>query len=497
MPWVFEPAVFFIYTEVELKGKIQKRNLIPYYSEFLADTLTPVGGYLKISHASPSFLLESAEGGDKWGRYSFIGTSPLYKITYHDKVLKIEGKEGYYNEKVTSDPLPDLRNFVKSLNFKQIRELPRFQGGLVGYFSYDMVRCWEKLPEISLKDTPFPEAVFIVPEILVIFDHITHKVKILTFIDLREDTFIEGKRKSQEKIKRTTDILMGKEGKSSDFSITELNSNFERKDFESAVKKVKDYIYQGDIIQGVISQRWKGKFSGSPFAIYRALRSINPSPYMFYLNFDDTKLIGASPEVLVRMENKVIEVRPIAGTRKRGKNEVEERKLEKELFSDEKEKAEHIMLVDLARNDVGRVADIGSVKVTELMREEKYSHVIHIVSNVVGNLKKGKDSFDVLRATFPAGTVSGAPKIRAMEIIEELEPSRRGPYAGAIGYFDFSGNLDFCITIRTIMIHKDNLFIQAGAGIVADSIPQKEYEETVNKAKALVEAIEWSKNGLR
>ena len=261
--------------------------------------------------------------------------------------------------------------------------------------------------------------------------------------------------------------------------------------------RVQGFEDSSDIIQTVISQRWESKFNGSPFAIYRALRSINPSPYMFYLNLGEVKLLGASPEVLVRMENNLVEVRPIAGTRKRGRNEEEDKTLERELLSDEKEKAEHIMLVDLARNDVGRVAEKGSVKVTELMGIERYSHVMHIVSHVVGRLERGKDGFEVLKATFPAGTVSGAPKIRAMEIIEELEPSRRGPYAGAVGYFDFAGNLDFCITIRSIMMYQNRLFVQTGAGIVADSVPEKEYEETVNKARALLQAIDWSKNGLK
>ncbi|NOZ63419.1 MAG: anthranilate synthase component I, partial [Caldiserica bacterium] len=477
---------------------VSEGNLIPYYHEFLADTLTPVGGYLKICGNSPSFLLESAEGGEKWGRYSFIGVSPLYQITYREKVLTIEGKNSYREVKTSPDPLVELREFMGKLKFTKSEDLPRFQGGLVGYFSYDMVRCWEKLPELAVRDIPFPEAMFIIPESLIIFDHATHKVKVLTFIDLRETDLPEGKKQAEERTEEIMSTLLEKDVPASpDISLSSLESNFERSHFEEAVRKAKKYIYQGDIIQTVISQRWEGKFAGSPFAIYRALRSINPSPYMFYLDFGQVKLLGASPEVLVRMENNLIEVRPIAGTRKRGRNEEKDKELEKELLSDEKEKAEHIMLVDLARNDVGRVAEGGSVKVTELMGIERYSHVMHIVSHVVGKLQKGKDGFDVLRAAFPAGTVSGAPKVRAMEIIEELEPSRRGPYAGAVGYFDFAGNLDFCITIRSIMVYQNRLFVQTGAGIVADSIPEKEYEETVNKARALLAAIDWSKNGLK
>ena len=481
-----------------LEKMAQRGNLLPYYREFLADTLTPVAGYLNIFENSSSFLLESAEGGEKWGRYSFIGVSPLYEVTYKDRVLKIEGKNGYREVKITPDPLYELRKFMRKLKFTKSEELPRFQGGLVGYFSYDMVRCWEKLPELSSRDIPFPEAIFIIPESLIIFDHATHKVKVLTLIDLQKESLQAGMKKAKNRTGEIMEMLLRKEIPfSTGISLSELKSNFAQKDFEEAVSKAKQYVYQGDIIQTVISQRWESKFSGSPFAIYRALRSINPSPYMFYLNLGEVKLLGASPEVLVRMENNLVEVRPIAGTRKRGRNEEEDKILERELLSDEKEKAEHIMLVDLARNDVGRVAEKGSVKVTELMGIERYSHVMHIVSHVVGRLERGKDGFEVLKATFPAGTVSGAPKIRAMEIIEELEPSRRGPYAGAVGYFDFAGNLDFCITIRSIMMYQNRLFVQTGAGIVADSVPEKEYEETVNKARALLQAIDWSKNGLK
>ena len=481
----------------QLQRLSREGNILPYYQEFLADTFTPVSAYLKVRQFSPSFLLESAEGGEKWGRYSFIGFSPLYTITYKNGVLKIEGKEGYKETSITEDPFPELSNFMNSFSLPELKELPRFPGGMVGYLSYDMIRCWEELPEFTQKDIPVPEAMFIIPEHLFIYDHVTHRLKIITFIDLKQESLDEGIKKGKEKGEELREYLFTNDiPKTCEVNLSSLHSNFCRYDFERAVEKSREYIRKGDVIQVVISQRWEAKASGDPFSIYRALRSINPSPYMFYLDFGELKLLGASPEVLVRKEGEVIEVRPIAGTRRRGKTPEEDIALEKELLQDEKERAEHIMLVDLARNDVGRVARKGSVVVTQLMVVERYSHVMHIVSHVRGLIDKGENAFSTVKATFPAGTVTGAPKIRAMEIIEELEPTRRGPYAGAVGYFGFSGNADFCITIRSLTLFKNNLYLQTGAGIVADSRPEREYEETVNKAKAMLVALEWSKGGL-
>ncbi|HDD44050.1 MAG TPA: anthranilate synthase component I [Candidatus Desulfofervidus auxilii] len=482
----------------EFKTLAKEYNLVPVYKELLADIETPVSTYLKLKDKGFSFLLESVERGERFGRYSFIGLNPLLIVFYEIPEIRIKQKEKEKKFLQVDDPLPILRQILSTFRLAKVAGLPRFQGGLVGYFSYDVVRCWERLPSISKKDTNIPEAIFVLPQELIIFDHVSHKMKIVNFVLIEEGKnaeflYNEAKKRIESRIDCLASPL---KYPTSLFILSEVKSNFTPSSFMEAVKKARDYIIAGDAIQVVLSQRLEVDFEGEDFSIYRALRSLNPSPYMFYLNFGELKLIGASPEILVRLEKGIITVRPIAGTRPRGKTEEEDKALEKELLADPKERAEHIMLVDLGRNDVGRVAKGGSVKVTELMVIERYSHVMHIVSNVIGELKKGEDAFTVLKATFPAGTVSGAPKVRAMEIIEELEPTKRGPYAGAVGYFSFSGEMDFCITIRTIVAWKNKLYIQVGAGIVADSIPQREYEETINKAKAMLKAIEWTKNGL-
>ena len=476
----------------------KKANFIPVYKEFLADIETPVTAYLKLKDKGYSFLLESAEGGEKWGRYSFIGCTPILIITYQDERVKISGPEGKDIYERVNDPLPLLRETLKEFHLAQLSDLPRFQGGLIGYFSYDIVRCFERLPNISIKDLSIPEAVFVLPKTLIIFDHVKHTVKIVSFVDLRKERGLkkayEGAISSIEKniSQLRSPLNYGPKA----ISISTISSNFSKESFMSAVDRIRSYIFSGDAIQVVLSQRLSTKIDGDDFSIYRALRSINPSPYMFYLNFDKLKLIGSSPEILVRLEDDLITLRPIAGTRPRGRDENEDLALEEELLNDPKERAEHIMLVDLGRNDVGRVSRPGTVRVTDLMVIERYSHVMHIVSNVTGRLQEGRDAFDVLKACFPAGTVSGAPKIRAMEIIEEFEPTRRGPYAGAVGYFSLSGDMDFCITIRTVVVWEDMLHVQVGAGIVADSVPEREYEETMNKAKAMLKAINWTVNGL-
>jgi len=478
----------------EFKIMAEDGNLIPVYQEFLGDTETPVAAYLKISDKSFSYLLESADRGKRWGRYSFIGYKPYMIIQSRDGKIEVqEGREKRIVEDV-GDPLSVLREVSQQFVPLVVRDLSPFQGGLVGYFNYDLVRNWERLPGLSPEDPDLPECIFTASRRLIVFDHLTHRIKVVAFACLREN---EDLKEAYELACQEVDEAIGELGRPlssisgvDQFSISDLESNFKREDFKEAVTKARDYIVAGDVIQVVLSQRFSGDVAGDDFTLYRNLRSINPSPYMFYLNFGEIKLIGSSPEILVRLTDGNIELRPIAGTRPRGKTPEEDHALEKDLIADPKERAEHIMLVDLGRNDVGKVALPGSVNVPRLMDVEKYSHVMHIVSRVEGSLRPEVDGFDLFMASFPAGTVTGAPKIRAMEIIRELEPSARGPYAGAVGYFGFNGNMDFCITIRTITIIKNRLSIQVGAGIVYDSSPEGEYQETLRKAAAMFKAIE-------
>lgn len=478
------------------------KNLIPVYREILADTLTPVNAFLKLGE-SPSFLFESVVGGEKWARYSFLGIKPA--VTFKARGTKVElkcvGSKAASFE--TPDPIEFLREFMEKFNAADPTELslPRFYGGFVGYIGYDMVRFMEEIPDKGKKGLDLPDMFLMLTDALLIFDYLKQNVKVLANVQLvpghdpilayekavrKIDGIIKRLRSPVEKASKDL-IDFGANGRG---RTPLFKSSFgKRRDFEKAVEQTKEYILAGDIVQGVISQRFEKKTSADPFSIYRALRVINPSPYMYFLDTGAAQLVGSSPEILVRLEGDEITLRPIAGTRKRGKTEEEDHALELELKADPKEIAEHIMLVDLGRNDVGRVARTGSVKVPELMVVERYSHVMHIVSSVEGRLDEGLDSFDVLKACFPAGTVSGAPKVRAMEIIEELEPVKRGPYAGAVGYFGFSGNMDTCITIRTLIIKEGVVYVQAGAGIVADSVPESEYRETVNKAMAMMEAV--------
>ncbi len=478
--------------------KAKKGNLIPVYREILADFETPVSAFTKIDTGDYAYLLESAERGEKWGRYSFLGSNP--SLIFKSKGDRIEIiSDGKKKVQKVGDPLAILKELMTDYKFVKVKGLPRFVGGMVGYLSYDMVRFFEEIPDENPDDLNLPDALFLLTDTLLIFDHLEHKIKVISNAHIKKDP----KKAYQEAIKKIENLInqlrkLVKPGsKIQDLrSRIQIKSNFTKEAFKESVKKAKEYIRAGDIIQVVLSQRLETEITVNPFDIYRALRTINPSPYMYYLKCKDLRLIGSSPEILVRLEEGMVEVRPIAGTRPRGRTEKEDKALEEELLADPKERAEHIMLVDLGRNDVGRVAEFGTVKVNELMVIERYSHVMHIVSDVTGKLKRDRDSFDVLRASFPAGTVTGAPKIRAMEIIDELEPVRRGPYAGAVGYFSFSGNLDTCITIRTIIIKGNQAYIQAGAGIVADSIPEREYRETLNKAKALIKAIEKAERGL-
>ncbi len=485
----------------EFMGMAKQGNLIPVYQEFLADLETPVSAYLKLRDSSFSYLLESADGGERWGRYSFIGYKPYLTAVSRNgdmEIWKGTEKEIYRDVK---NPLDMLRELNEKFIPVSVKDLPPFQGGLVGYFNYDLVRKWERLPGISPQDEDVPEAVFTACRRMIVFDHLTHKIMVIAFAHLQDG---EDEKDAFEKagleVRETIEDLqrpLSRESAEKPFSVSGLEPNFNKKEFEKAVVKAKEYIVSGDVIQVVLSQRFSGEVSGEDFLLYRNLRSVNPSPYMFYLNFGETRIIGASPEILVRLNDKKIELRPIAGTRPRGESPEADQRLERELMADPKERAEHIMLVDLGRNDVGKVAAPGSVSVPRLMEVERYSHVMHIVSRVEGVLKQDMDCFDLFMSAFPAGTVSGAPKIRAMEIISELEPSSRGPYAGAVGYFGFNGNMDFCITIRTITVSKNRLSIQVGAGIVADSQPDKEYEETLKKGAAMFKAIEKVKGGER
>ena len=478
----------------EFKQKAQEGNLIPVYQEILADTETPVSAYLKLKDDSYSYLLESAEGGKLWGRYSLIGYMPYLRVIFRDSYMEIH--EGH-KKKVLKDirnPLHVLRNLSAKFKPVSVKDLPPFQGGLVGFFNYDLIRKWEHLPNILPADGLHPEAIFIACRHLIVFDHFTHTINVVAFTRIEQDTELKTTyehacQEVAQTIKKLQRPLPAPaRGKS--ISLSDLKSNFSKQDFEDAVCKAKDYIVAGEAIQIVLSQKFSGTVSGDDFILYRNLSSVNPSPYMFYLKFGDIKLIGASPEILVRLAQGKIELRPIAGTRPRGATPEEDQALEKDLMVDPKERAEHIMLVDLGRNDVGKVAAAGSVKVPKLMGIERYSHVMHIVSQVEGILKPDADGFDLFMSAFPAGTVSGAPKIRAMEIISELEPCARESYAGAVGYFGFNGNMDFCITIRTITIAKNRISVQVGAGIVADSSPENEYEETLKKAGAMFKAIE-------
>ncbi len=479
-------------------AKAEEGNLIPVYREILADMETPVSAFWKIDEGDYSYLLESVEGGEKWARYCFLGTKPSIILKSKGRQIELirDGKKELYE---SDNPLQVLKGLMAQYEPVKVEGLPRFFGGAVGYISYDMVRFFEELPDSCSDDLDLPDAVFIFTDTILIFDNINLTIKVVSNVHLNGDvSHEEAYRQAQRKIEA---LIAKLRQPISDYSVLggaehdpkqpqDVSSNMSRADYVAAVESAKEYIRAGDILQVVLAQRLGAKVDCPTFDIYRALRCINPSPYMYYLKLDELTIIGSSPEVLVRAEEGEVEVRPIAGTRPRGATEAEDIKLEKELLNDEKERAEHLMLVDLGRNDVGRVAEMGRVEVTEFMVVERYSHVMHIVSNVRGKLGEGKDAFDVFEACFPAGTVSGAPKIRAMEIIDELEPTRRGPYAGAVGYFSFSGNMDTCITIRTILVKDGMAYVQAGAGIVADSVPECEYQETLNKAKALLRAIE-------
>jgi anthranilate synthase component I len=488
----------YVPTLDEFKAKASQGNLIPVYREIMADLETPVSAFLKLDKGGFSFLLESVEGGEKWGRYCFLGSEP--SILFQSKGARVEiSRDGRCEVQEGVDPLGTLKQLLSDYHPVEVEGLPRFFGGAVGYLSYDMVRFFERLPDQTADDLNLPDSFFMITDTIVIFDHMLQKIKVVSNAHIDgppEKAYQQAIAKIDQLISRLRQPLPSRPVRARPTGPLSLTSNFTKKAYETVVERAKEYIRAGDVIQVVPSQRFQAQIDIDPIDIYRALRTVNPSPYMFYLKFRDLKLVGSSPEVMVRLEGPLIELRPIAGTRRRGRTAAEDAAIAAELMHDPKERAEHIMLVDLGRNDVGRVAKIGTVKVTELLVVEKYSHVMHLVSHVVGELSEGKDCYDVMRATFPQGTVSGAPKIRAMEIIEAVEPTKRGPYAGAVGYFSFSGNMDTCIALRTLTVKGNRAYLQAGGGVVADSVPELEYEETLNKAQALMRAIELARAGI-
>ncbi len=474
-------------------------NLIPVCREVAADLETPVSAFLKVARGDYAFLLESVRGGEKWGRYTFLGSEPATVVRARGERMEVIKPGRAVEVRSVKDPFEGLKEEFKQYRAQQPDYLPRFFGGAVGFLAYDMVRYFEHLPSAPPDDLGTPDLYLMFTDTVLVFDNVRQTLKIIANVALDEfGSTREAYRTALEKIDEVATRLHGPvplpslgeaAAAANPGSDLRIVSNLTREAYMANVTRAKEYIAAGDIIQVVPSQRFEAPLSAHPFNIYRSLRTINPSPYMFYLKLGDHTLVGASPEVMVRLEGREITLRPIAGTRPRGAGEAEDRELERELLADPKERAEHVMLVDLGRNDVGRVAKIGSVEVSELMVVERYSHVMHIVSNVRGQLDDGFDAFDAFRATFPQGTVSGAPKIRAMEIIDELESVRRGVYAGAVGYFSYTGNMDTAIALRTLLVRNNRVYIQAGGGVVADSDPAAEYEESVNKARAMVRAL--------
>ncbi len=495
-------AVTYSLTLDEFRSYAKQGNLIPLFREILADHDTPVSAFAKVDHGPSAYLLESIQGGEKWARYSFLGSgSPL--IIYEDRG-DLCVKKGSDRRRIPSRgaPLDRLREILETYRPVTVPDLPRFVGGAVGYLGYDMVRTFEDLPFRRKEHLDIPDFAFLLTETLLIFDNVSQKIKVVANAHVKSPSDREIRSAYRDATDRIEAMIarirrpLRRVKPRRRRSPIRFTTNMSKADFEKIVSRAQEYIRAGDIFQCVLSQRWETNLQAPTFQLYRALRLVNPSPYMYYLRIAGVELVGSSPEILVRCEDGLVSVRPIAGTRRRGATTDEDAELERRLLADAKERAEHIMLVDLGRNDVGRVAEGGSVHVESLMHVERYSHVMHMVSNVTGKLGPSKTVYDVLKACFPAGTVSGAPKIRAMEIIEELEPTRRGPYAGAVGYIGFSGNMDMCINIRTVVVSRHRAFIQAGAGIVADSKPEHEYEETCNKARAMMKAIELAEQGL-
>ncbi len=475
----------------------QEGRVVPFFTDVLLDTETPVSVFMKLCRDDRGYLLESVEGGDQVARYSFIGYEPILTVKSQDGLSTVEDEDGERTE-TREDPFETLRRLLKAYRMPRLDGLPRFAGGLVGHMSYDLVRFIEDLPRPAMADVVVPDLMLMACRKMVVFDHATRCAKIILNIPVKGEvrpTYAQAMAEVQEIMEKISQPIPSlgqtlEKDVSPQPDAVAPRHNMSRPQFVNAAEKAKEYVRRGDIFQVVLSQRAELPLVVPPLTIYRILRTVNPSPYMFYINSGDFQLAGASPEMLVRLEDNVVDSKPIAGTRRRGANPAQDLALEEELLADEKEKAEHVMLVDLSRNDVGRVSRYGSVEVPMFMEVERFSHVMHIVSEVKGLVKEGLDAVDVFKACFPAGTLSGAPKVRAMEIIDELEPSRRGPYGGAVGYFGFSGNMDTCITIRTALIHRSRVYVQAGAGIVYDSDPEREHAECMDKSRALFSALD-------
>ncbi|MCA9085251.1 MAG: anthranilate synthase component I [Planctomycetaceae bacterium] len=474
----------------------RQARYVPVYRQLTADTLTPVTAYQKLQEGTWSFLFESVVGGERIGRYSFVGSGPFLSITAWGNHLQLRNSEGVVREWDSDDPLKDLDRLLSEYPSVRVPGLPGFCCGAVGFAGYDVIRYTENLPNVPEDDRGLPDLCFALYNSMVVFDHIRKVVLVVALADTAEHSIEEARRIAEDRLEAVCQKLTSAEHsiQLADIDLTvdpaiETQSNFTPEQFESAVEKCREYIRAGDIFQVVFSQRLQRKSEAQPLDVYRSLRMVNPSPFMFLLRTPELHLVGSSPEIMVRVEDGETTIRPLAGTRRRGRTEQEDRELAQELLADPKERAEHVMLIDLARNDVGRVAKFGSVNLSDVMVVERYSHVMHITSNVTGQLREGMTAVEALRAGLPAGTVSGAPKVRAMEVIDEIEPHKRGPYGGAVGYIDFTGNMDTCIALRTLVMCDGMIYVQAGAGIVADSVPRLEYKETMNKARAMLKAI--------
>ncbi len=481
-------------------------SCVPVYRQLTGDGLTPVSAFRKIERPGPSFLFESVVGGEKVGRFSFLGTEPFLRFEARRDEVRITAADDPSADRhfTSADPFEDLRTLLERYRAIPIPGLPRFTGGAVGYAAYDSVRYTENLPDAPPDDRGLPDLAFAFFDRMVLFDHIRKTILVVAHAHVGPGNdpraaFDRAAARVDELVDRLAEPgpeLPLRDIETDGPTNLAVESNFSRDQYEAVVRHCQEYIKAGDIFQVVPSQRFRMETTAAPFDIYRVLRVVNPSPFLFYLPFGDFCLIGSSPEILVRVEDGTVTIRPLAGTRRRGRDEAEDRALAEHLLADPKERAEHIMLVDLGRNDVGRVSEPSSVRLDDLMKVERYSHVMHITSNVTGRLAAGKTAFDALRSGLPAGTVSGAPKVRAMQIIDEVEPQRRGPYAGAVGYIDFTGNMDTCIALRTLVIQGKTADVQAGGGVVHDSDPAAEYEETLNKAQGLLKAIEIAQSQL-
>ena len=491
MPVTHHPA------EDTFREYASQARLVPVFRQLTSDSLTPVTAWNRLSEGSWSFLFESVVGGEKIGRYSFVGSRPFLSLTARGHSVEVRHSDGSCRRWNSDDPLKDLDALLAEYPGIHVPGLPRFCGGAVGYAGYDVVRYTEQLPGPKCDDRNLPDLCFALYDSMVVFDHIRKVILAVVLADTSDTSPQDARNVAEQRLEVLCQRLA--DDRSSvplnDIDLTvepeiEAESNVTQAEFEAAVESCREYIRAGDVFQVVIGQRLKRESQAQPIDIYRALRMVNPSPFMFLLQTPELHLVGSSPEIMVRVEDRETTIRPLAGTRRRGKTEQEDRELAEELLADPKERAEHIMLIDLARNDVGRVAEFGSVKLSDVMTVERYSHVMHITSSVTGRLQPDLTAVEALRAGLPAGTVSGAPKVRAMEIIDEIEPHKRGPYAGAVGYIDFTGNMDTCIALRTLVIQDGIIYAQAGAGIVADSVPRLEYEETLNKARVLLKAIQ-------